>query len=143
MWLSGKINKKTPSKTSSVLANTLVNLSSYELPRHQVSLLEKGLKFVPKADIDVSNVIGQIEHLSQSLSSEQATLLRSKAQQLLRKNERTRSDNLSRSERSALRELKRNKDIVIVPADKGNATVVMDKSLYESKITELLFDSTT
>jgi hypothetical protein len=39
-------------------------------------------------------------------------------------------DNLSPAERSALIELKNNASIVIKPADKGSATVIMDKSAY-------------
>ena len=39
-------------------------------------------------------------------------------------------DNLTPSERSAIAELRRNSDIVIKPADKGSATVVVDRSAY-------------
>lgn len=45
------------------------------------------------------------------------------------------ADNLSIDERTALKELKNNADIIIKPADKGSATVVMDRSAY---ITEAL-----
>ena len=47
-------------------------------------------------------------------------------------------DNLSRAERRALKSLKGNEDIVIVPADKGNTTVVLDADAYDSKAFELL-----
>lgn len=39
-------------------------------------------------------------------------------------------NNLSRSEMNALRNLRNNSDIVIKPADKGSATVIMDKENY-------------
>jgi hypothetical protein len=39
-------------------------------------------------------------------------------------------DNLSRGERTALVNLRKRQDIIIKPADKGSATVVMDKSAY-------------
>ena len=39
-------------------------------------------------------------------------------------------DNLTRTERKALLELQRNRDIIIKPADKGNATIIMDKKQY-------------
>jgi hypothetical protein len=39
-------------------------------------------------------------------------------------------DNLTPVERTALRNLRSNEDIVIKPADKGSAVVVMDKSAY-------------
>jgi hypothetical protein len=40
------------------------------------------------------------------------------------------TDNLSVEERTALSDLKNNSDIIIKPADKGSATVVMDKAAY-------------
>lgn len=40
------------------------------------------------------------------------------------------TENLTRGERKALLELQRNRNIIIKPADKGNATVIMDKSQY-------------
>lgn len=36
--------------------------------------------------------------------------------------------------------LSRNKNLAIIPADKGNRTVIMNKVDYESKMTELLSD---
>lgn len=44
-------------------------------------------------------------------------------------------DNLTSNEREALEELKNNSEIVIKPADKGSATVIMDKTAY---VTEAL-----
>ena len=38
--------------------------------------------------------------------------------------------NLSRDEVSSLRELKNNTNIIIKPADKGGATVIMDREAY-------------
>jgi len=46
-------------------------------------------------------------------------------------------------ERQALGNLAKNKDITILPADKGNATVIMDTEDYESKVKEMLDDKRT
>ena len=51
-------------------------------------------------------------------------------------------DNLKPSERSALHSLQKRKDIVIKPADKGSAVVVMDREHYISEAERQLNDST-
>ena len=51
-------------------------------------------------------------------------------------------DNLSREQRSALKCLKNSKDIVVLPADKGNATVVMKSSEYHNKLDDMLSSGT-
>ena len=50
---------------------------------------------------------------------------------------------LYRDLEKAIRSLRQAEDIVIVPADKGNATVVMDRTVYEGKIRALLADTST
>ena len=52
-------------------------------------------------------------------------------------------DNITRSQRVALKERKGWDDQVILAADKGNATVVMERSNYDGKVRELLNDTTT
>ena len=47
------------------------------------------------------------------------------------------------AEYRAMRELRRNASLVILPADKGRATVVMEKSEYEEKRINMLSDVTT
>nr|VZI29040.1 unnamed protein product [Spirometra erinaceieuropaei] len=47
---------------------------------------------------------------------------------------------LSKVERDALRELKADKELVIVPADKGRSTVVLDRAAYLQKAKGLLED---
>nr|VZI41635.1 unnamed protein product [Spirometra erinaceieuropaei] len=49
-------------------------------------------------------------------------------------------ETLTKVERHALRELKADKDIVIVPADKGRSTVVLDRTDYLQKAKNLLED---
>jgi hypothetical protein len=51
--------------------------------------------------------------------------------------------NITKGEREALDHLKKEKDVIILPADKGRTTVVMDKTEYEDKIKALLDDKDT
>ena len=52
-------------------------------------------------------------------------------------------DNITRSQRAALKEMRKWEDDVILPANKGNATVVMEREDYDRKVRELLSDATT
>jgi hypothetical protein len=45
------------------------------------------------------------------------------------------TDNLTKAEREALETLKKNTDLAILPADKGNATVILYTVNYKQKIT--------
>jgi len=49
-------------------------------------------------------------------------------------------DNLRKTERAALKTLKDNTNLSILPADKGNATAVLNTSDYKQKISSLLED---
>ena len=51
-------------------------------------------------------------------------------------------DNITRSQQAALKEMRKWEDNVILPADKGNATVVMEREDYNRKVRELLSDAT-
>ena len=51
--------------------------------------------------------------------------------------------NLTKTERDALKTLKSNKDIMILPAGKGKAVVVMDSCEYIAQCGKLLSDQTT
>ncbi|KAJ8960049.1 hypothetical protein NQ318_009488 [Aromia moschata] len=46
--------------------------------------------------------------------------------------------NIKREEEKALRDIRNNQDIIVLKADKGNATVVMKKEEYQRKIESLL-----
>ena len=51
--------------------------------------------------------------------------------------------NLSYTQKTALKDLCKDNTIVILPADKGNVTVVMDSFLYKEKTKEILLDGNT
>lgn len=60
---------------------------------------------------------------------------------ILRKTKPSRK-NLSKEEFVALKKLKDNKNVVILPTDKSNATIVMDIQDFDEKIQALLQDKT-
>ena len=52
-------------------------------------------------------------------------------------------NNFTNDERQALKRLKTDKDIVILPGDKGQVTVVIDRTDYHDKMSELVNDKQT
>eukprot|EP00061_Rhincodon_typus_P004661 g23117.t1 len=56
---------------------------------------------------------------------------------------RNKGDSLNTAERKALGKLKKDKNIIILPADKGHMTVVMNKPDYIKKAQALLAETTT
>ena len=49
--------------------------------------------------------------------------------------------NISKTERLALKSLKEDNSTIILPADKGNATVIMDRVEYSNKLADLIGNS--
>ena len=71
------------------------------------------------------------------LGGEEASELRGSVCSIL-KRARPPSQNLDKDERTVLKTLRQDRTITILPADKGNATVVMDTEEYERKVKSLL-----
>ena len=51
--------------------------------------------------------------------------------------------NIAQEERKALKELKKDESIIILPSDKGKATVILDRKEYDEKISAMLSDTNT
>ena len=48
--------------------------------------------------------------------------------------------NVTRKQREVIQQLSKDDSIIVLPADKGNVTVKMDKTQYEEKMIQLLKD---
>ena len=81
--------------------------------------------------------ITTVESMCSKLKEEDAMELRLDINTLLRK-AKAPKPNLTRQERTGLAQLKKDKDRVIITADKGVAMAVMDKEEYVTKAQELL-----
>nr|VZI26222.1 unnamed protein product [Spirometra erinaceieuropaei] len=115
------------------------NLSSKELTKDQMQVLRHEASF-NTTDAKPVNMIAAVESiLSQTKATEETkSLIRHQVPSLLMAH-RPR-EVLSKVKRDALREFKANKDLVIVPADKGRSTVVLDRTDYLQKAKGLLED---
>nr|VZI45603.1 unnamed protein product [Spirometra erinaceieuropaei] len=115
------------------------NLSSKELTEEQMQVLRHEASF-NTADAKPANMIAAVESiLSQTgATDETKNLIRHQVSSLLMAH-RPR-DVLSKVERDALKELRADNDLGIVPEDKGRSTVVLDRTDYNQKAKSLLED---
>ena len=111
----------------------LVNLSQHMLSEIEASTLRKGLNFaIAPKNILTETIICDIEDIIQNLSKVDKETVRKDCAIILRTAKPPKS-NLTKEEHLALKNLRNNEDIIIVKADKGGATVIMDKSEYNLK----------
>jgi len=125
--LSEKVNQTNDANKN------VVNLSSRNLTPCEISVLNKGLNFsvVPKSVKALDFVTG-IESAVSQLPEDQGDRFRSEASLLLNKIP-VPKPNLSKEENQAVSILGKDDAIKILPADKGNATVVLDAVTYKEK----------
>ena len=114
------------------------NLSTHSLTESERDVLALGLNFgiAPKA-VPVVDIIAAVESAANELPEEKALELRTGVKKCLQNAKKPKS-NLGKEQREALRKLREDDSIVILPADKGNATVVMNKEDYARKMEEIL-----
>ncbi|XP_041484607.1 uncharacterized protein LOC121431166 [Lytechinus variegatus] len=123
--------------------DTVINLSRHQLTQAEHKVLSLGLNFaVAPKKIPFSDIVQQVEPKLRFLSKEAANAIRLKVTNAL-SDAKPPKQNLSKQERSAIRDLRRNQAIHILQADKGNATVIMDQDAYDDKIEEILQDKDT
>ena len=82
-----------------------------------------------------------IEETAMQIGREKGDELRWKVRQALEK-AKPPKPNVTKEERTAIKNLKKDDNIIILPADKGNATVIMNKEEYNHKMNNLVSDGT-
>ncbi|BHF81573.1 hypothetical protein SprV_0802470500 [Sparganum proliferum] len=131
--------RKVPNPTSPRNDKLVHNLSSKELTKDQMQVLRHEASF-NTADAKPVNMITAVESiLSQAEATAETNILIRHQVSFLPIAHSTR-EVLSKVERDALRKIKADKDLVIVLADKGSSTVVLDRTDYLQKAKGLLED---
>ena len=116
----------------------VINLSKQSLTQAQISVLAKGPNFfIAPNNIPNLDYITDVETMCGKLKEEDAMALRTDINALLRK-AKIPKPNLTREERIGVTQIKKDKDRVVLTADKGVALVVMDKQDYINKAEALL-----
>ncbi|XP_045492134.1 uncharacterized protein LOC123691667 [Colias croceus] len=123
----------------------VVNLSKQILVSKTIEVLNRGLNFAPAPQkIPCEEIISHVEDtlFKNNILKEDAEAIRQDISCVLRTCKPPKP-NISRSESIALKHLRKNEDIIVLRADKGNATVIMDTSDYNNKMSEILSDENT
>ena len=85
------------------------------------------------------DIAAAVETVTRHMGNEEATDLRGSICNILRR-AKPPPPNLKKDEKAAIKALKEDTNITILPADKGTATVVMDTSQYVEKVNNLLME---
>ena len=116
----------------------LINLSKTPSTPAQKSLISKGSNFAiapnNPSNVDFITAIGLVCH---KLSDQYLQELRRETNCLLKKARAPRA-NITREEKKALRELRENKERIVLIAEKGVAMIVLDKKEYLEKAEALM-----
>ena len=131
-------NSNNQSQRDSNTNKWVINLSQTPLTPAQESLLSKSPNFAiaPNNPLHL-DLITAIELVCYKLSDRDSQELRPETNCLLRK-ARAPKANLTREEKKALKELRQDQDSIVLTADKGVATVVLDRKEYIEKTEALL-----
>ena len=125
------------------LKKWVVNLSKYKLNKDETSVLAKGLNYaISPTDVCAEDFVIATEVACRKLPTADSVQLRAKVASIL-KSSKPPENNVTKGERRAINSLKKEKGIIILPADKGKATCVLDVSTYEEKVSSMLADKKT
>ena len=136
-----KFERLRPDEPQVDTSRTVVNLTKFELTDNQVAILRKGGNFaITPYSIPTEDIISNVEAAITSLPEPEAEEVRTEVSRILRK-ARAPKCNIKVCEKLAIRQLN-NKEIVILPADKGSSTDIMEMDDYKSKVRSLLESDT-
>ena len=118
--------------------NWVINLSSRSLDDAEIALLKKGLNFaVTPAYIPATEIIANVESATRQLDAEQADTVRRAVNNTLQQAEPP-EPNITKEMQDALKQLKEDESIKVLPANKWRARVVMDTDTYHTKMSILI-----
>nr|VZI32761.1 unnamed protein product [Spirometra erinaceieuropaei] len=137
--LSRKFEKISPPKQTSADGALVHNLSSPRFTQQQLAVLSYDAKFSTR-DAQPEDFIASFESALQKCEADEECKngMRQQVSTLLLQHKRQMT--ISKAEDRELLKIRKMKDIVTLPADKGRSTVVMDKAEYCTKLGNLLMD---
>ena len=134
---SGQCNPqdREPDLSGQQLKRWVLNLSNNKLNKAQNDVLKQGLNFAPTpSTIPVDDFIIATEKACWKVPEEERDTVRAKIVGAIKTAKMPKS-NLTKDQSQAVKDLSKEKSILVLPADKGRCTVVMDTVDYEQKST--------
>ena len=134
---------KTVDLSGSQLSRWVINHSSRQLSDTETKVLARGLNFaISPKKIPHEDFIVATESACAALPPSDKAGLRNEVAGILR-NAKAPKPNISREETKALTTLAKDDTILILPADKGRSTVILDKDKYIDQVKTMLSDKNT
>ena len=110
-----------------------MNMSSRQLTHIESNLLAKDLNFsITSKTMPNKDIIATIENAVKDLEKEEDDTIHAKVSLTLQ-NSKPATDNLSKDERKAFKELQSDTSIVILPVGKGRSTIILNCEDYLDK----------
>ena len=109
-----------------------------EINKDEKELLEKGLNYsITPTTIPAVKLVAKIETVLAGMPTEEANTIRADLSSVIHRTQ-VPKPNCTRNQIAALKSLQQNDNIIILPADKGRATVILNKEDYIRKCNEHL-----
>ena len=138
----GRTHRRQEDLASHPLQRTVINMSARRLTPVEEDVLALGLNFaVVLRVLPKEEFVQRLEPKLYHMTNDAASNIRVQITEVLRLATLPAS-NLTKNKKDALRNLRADKSIHILKADKGNATVILDRLEYDNKILALLNTST-
>jgi len=100
--------------------------------------LRKGLNFaVTPTSVPATKIIAKIESAVRPLDAERADTVRRSVNTILQQAQLP-TPSITKEQQEALKSLKEDNSIMVLPADKGRASVILDADTYHAKLSALI-----
>ncbi|XP_065286070.1 uncharacterized protein [Dermacentor albipictus] len=118
-------------------------MSSYKPDETELSVLSLGLSFNAQAATHKKKFVCAVENAVSHVDPTHRDDARIHVVSVLSRLWGPHSSSLSSEERQAVKRARGNRKVMILPADKGNATILLDQVDYSQKMPTLLVDTNT
>ncbi|KAK5648272.1 hypothetical protein RI129_003164 [Pyrocoelia pectoralis] len=118
--------------------NTVHNLTGIEIDKNIIDILQYGNNYaVTPKTIPLEDIITNVEAALHNVEQTKADEIKLDVINVLRKSKNPKP-NISPKQLNTLNKLKKNENILVLPADKGNATVIVNTSDYHERMLNLI-----